>query len=148
MVTPGQIPYDHCHLSIREEMKWSRSVSSAGSRRTRRRRQQQPPIGSTTMNDMMQAMQQLQAMQQKMAETQSALETKTVTEETGGGAVRATMTGMLRLTKLEIKPEAIDPADPAMLEDLVLTAVNKALESAKAMAERDMEAATAGMMPF
>ena len=45
------------------------------------------------MNEMMQAMQQLQAMQQKMADAQAALENKTVTEETGGGIVRATMSG-------------------------------------------------------
>lgn len=99
------------------------------------------------MNEMMQAMQQLQQMQQKMAEAQAALENKTVTEETGGGVVRATMTGMQRLMRLEIKPEAIDPADPSMLEDLVITAVNKAIESSKAMAAKDMEAATAGMLP-
>ena len=99
------------------------------------------------MNEMMQAMQQLQQMQQKMAEAQAALENKTVSEETGGGMVRATMTGSQRLMKLEIKPEAIDAADTAMLEDLIITAVNKAIESSKAMAARDMEAATAGMMP-
>lgn len=99
------------------------------------------------MNEMMQAMQQLQAMQQKMAEAQAALENKTVTAETGGGAVRATMTGALKLTRLEIKPEVIDPNDQAMLEDLVITAVNKALEAARSMAASDMEAATAGMMP-
>ena len=99
------------------------------------------------MNEMMQAMQQLQAMQQKMADAQAALENKTVTEETGGGIVRATMTGSQRLTKLEIKPEAIDASDTAMLEDLVITAVNKAIEASKAMAARDMEDATRGMMP-
>lgn len=99
------------------------------------------------MNDMMQAMQQLQQMQQKMAEAQAALENKTVTEETGGGVVRATMSGSQRLMKLEIKPEAIDPSDPAMLEDLVITAVNKALESSRKMAADDMETATKGMMP-
>ncbi|HVK36891.1 MAG TPA: YbaB/EbfC family nucleoid-associated protein [Candidatus Kapabacteria bacterium] len=99
------------------------------------------------MNDMMQAMQQLQQMQQKMAEAQEALENKSVTEETGGGVVRATVSGTQRLTKLEIKPEAIDPADPAMLEDLVITAVNKALESSRKMAAEDIENATKGMMP-
>ena len=99
------------------------------------------------MNEMMQAMAQLQQMQQKMAETQAALENKTVTEETGGGVVRATMTGSQRLTKLEIRPEAVDTADMSMLEDLVITAVNKAIESSKEMAARDMEEATKGMMP-
>lgn len=99
------------------------------------------------MNEMMQAMQQLQLMQQKMAEAQTALENKTVTEDAGGGAVRATMTGSQRLIGLSIKPDAIDPTDNTMLEDLVITAVNKAIEASKAMAARDMEDATKGMIP-
>jgi DNA-binding YbaB/EbfC family protein len=105
----------------------------------------QPP--EATMNEMMQAMQQLQAMQQKMAETQSALENRSVTEESGGGAVRATVTGAFELTKLEIKPDAIDTDDTTMLEDLIITAVNKAMTAAREMAAREMENATRGMMP-
>ena len=99
------------------------------------------------MNEMMQAMQQLQLMQQKMADAQAALENKTVTEESGGGAVRATMTGSQRLIGLSIRPDAIDASDTTMLEDLVLTAVNKAIEASKAMAAKDIEDATSGMIP-
>ncbi len=100
------------------------------------------------MNDMMmQAMQKMQEMQQKMEETQAKLETMTVTEETGGGAVKVTATGANKIQKVEISSEAIDPEDKEMLEDLVLTAVNKALETAKKMADWEMQNATQGMMP-
>ena len=99
------------------------------------------------MNPMMQAMQQLQLMQQKMAETQAALGNRFVTEEVSGGLVRVTANGHGAITKLEIKPEAINAEEREMLEDLVITAVNKAIESAKAMAAHEMEQATGGMMP-
>ena len=98
-------------------------------------------------NPMMAAMQQMQQMQAKMAETQEALQHKTVTEEVGGGMVRVTATGGGRITKVEIKPEAIDPEDREGLEDLIIAGVNKALDAAQDMAEKEMEAATAGMMP-
>ena len=98
-------------------------------------------------NQMMAALQQLQQMQEKMAETQASLEHKTVTEEVGGGVVKVTATGAGRITKVEIQPEAIDPNDHETLEDLVISGVNKALDSAAAMAAKEMDAVTGGMMP-
>lgn len=99
------------------------------------------------MNPMMQAMQQLQMLQQKMAEAQAKIATMSVTEETGGGAVKVTANGPGQITKIEITPEAIDPEDRETLEDLILTAVNKALASSKKMAEDEVKSATAGLMP-
>ncbi len=103
--------------------------------------------GAPPMNPMMQAMQQLQLMQQKVAEAQQKISTMSVTEETGGGAVKVTVTGNGTLTDVTIAAEAIDPEDRETLEDLVLTAVNKALESSRKMAENEMKAATEGLMP-
>jgi DNA-binding YbaB/EbfC family protein len=98
-------------------------------------------------NPMMAALQQLQEMQAKMAETQEALQHKTVTEEVSGGIVKVTANGGGRITKVDIKPEAVDPDDREGLEDLIITAVNKALDAAQEMASKEMDAATGGMMP-
>jgi DNA-binding YbaB/EbfC family protein len=98
-------------------------------------------------NQMMQAMQQLQLMQQKMAEAQAALETKTLTEEAGSGMVRVTMNGHGRITRLEIDPSVIDAGDKESLEDLLISAINRATERAKEMASQDVADATRGLMP-
>jgi DNA-binding YbaB/EbfC family protein len=98
-------------------------------------------------NPMLQAMQQLQLMQQKMAEAQAALEHKTLTEEGGGGLVRVTVNGLGRLTKLDIKPEALTGEEKEVLEDLLISTINKAVENAKQMANDDIGEATRGLMP-
>jgi DNA-binding YbaB/EbfC family protein len=100
-------------------------------------------------NPMMEAMQQLQLMQQKMAEAQAALENKFVTEEGGGGMVRVTADGLGRITRLELSPEAVSAAgeDKEMVEDLLIATINKTIESAKVMANRDIGEATHGLMP-
>jgi DNA-binding YbaB/EbfC family protein len=100
-------------------------------------------------NPMMEAMQQLQLMQQKMAEAQAALEHKFVTETGGGGMVRVTVDGLGHVTKLELSPEAVTAAadDREMIEDLLIATVNKAIDSAKEMANNDLGEATRGLMP-
>src|SRR5437588_17919 len=98
-------------------------------------------------NPMMDALQQLQQMQHRIAETQARVEQMTVTEEINSGLIRVTANGAGHVTKLEVKPEAIDPADREGLEDLLIAAVNKALDSAKEMAARELESVTQGMMP-
>ncbi len=98
-------------------------------------------------NPMMQAMQQLQLMQQKMAEAQAALANKTITEEGGGGMVRVTANGLGTLTKLEIDPQLLSSDEKEMLEDLLITTVNKAVASAKEMSNNDIGEATRGLMP-
>lgn len=98
-------------------------------------------------NPMMQAMQQLQMMQQKMAEAQAALEHKTITETGGGGLVQVTVNGHRRITRLELSPEALSGEDKEMVEDLLISTINKAMEAASEMANNDIGDATRGLMP-
>ena len=98
--------------------------------------------GRRNVNKMMQ---QVQQMQQQMQQAQEELANETVTASAGGGAVRATMTGGMELVSIEIDPEVVDPEDVEMLEDLVLTAVQDALEKGAALAEEKMGALTGGI---
>ncbi len=86
-------------------------------------------------------------MQRKMAEAREALAAKTVSAEAGGGMVKVTANGALRITSLKIDPEAVDPNDLEMLEDLVIAGVNKALEAASALATQDISDAAGSMLP-
>ena len=63
----------------------------------------------------------------------------------GGGAVKVTATGGMRLTSLTIDPETLDPEDVEMLQDMILAAVNDALESAEQMASQQMGSVTGGL---
>jgi DNA-binding YbaB/EbfC family protein len=92
-------------------------------------------------------MKQIQKMQEKVARIQEELETRTVEGDAGGGMVKATVNGKQHLVKITIEKEVINPADPEMLEDLVLAAVNKALDDAGKMAQEEMAKATSGMLP-
>ncbi|MBZ0203480.1 MAG: YbaB/EbfC family nucleoid-associated protein [Ignavibacteria bacterium] len=99
------------------------------------------------LNPMQGMLKQVQKMQEKMQEVQNELENKFVTEESGGGMVKVTANGKLQVTKLEIEKEVINPEEPDMLEDLIVAAVNKAIDSAQKMAQDEMQKATSGMMP-
>ena len=80
-------------------------------------------------------MQQAQQMQQKLQEAQQQLEEMEIVGSAGGGLVVATVNGKKSVLSIQIKPEACDPEDTEMLEDLVLAAINDAY--AKAQAEED-----------
>ncbi|WP_127588507.1 YbaB/EbfC family nucleoid-associated protein [Paenibacillus koleovorans] len=97
------------------------------------------------MNNMNQMMKQVKKMQEQMLKAQEELGSKTVEGSSGGGVVTVTATGHRKLTNIVIKPEAVDPDDVEMLQDLVLTAVNDALTKAEEMAEKDMGKFTGGM---
>ncbi len=92
-------------------------------------------------------MKQIQKMQAEMEKVQAELANKTVTEESGGGMVKATANGKKEIISIEIENEVINSEDKEMLEDLVVAAVNKALESAGKMAEEEMANITRGMIP-
>ncbi|MBU1096038.1 MAG: hypothetical protein CVV23_09515 [Ignavibacteriae bacterium HGW-Ignavibacteriae-2] len=92
-------------------------------------------------------MKQVQKMQAEMEKVQNELGNKTVSEEAGGGIVKATVNGRKELISLQIDNEIINSGDKEMLEDLVVAAVNKALESAGKMAEEEMGSVTKGMIP-
>ncbi|MFK7694839.1 YbaB/EbfC family nucleoid-associated protein [Paenibacillus sp. HJGM_3] len=97
------------------------------------------------MNNMNQMMKQVKKMQEQMLKAQEELATKFVEGSSGGGVVTVTATGHRKITNIVIKPEAVDPDDVEMLQDLVLTAVNDALTKAEELAEKDMGRFTAGM---
>jgi len=92
-------------------------------------------------------MQQFQRLQQQMAEAQEQLALQTVEASAGGGAVKVTMTGDQKCQSVEIAPELMKDADAEMLQDLVLTAVNLALDKARELQEQTM-GPLAGGMPF
>jgi nucleoid-associated protein EbfC len=92
-------------------------------------------------------MQQLQKLQQQMEEAQAKLAEETVTVTTGGGAIKVVMTGDQKCKSVEISPEFLKDADPEMLQDMVLSAVNMALDESRALQEKLM-GPLAGGMPF
>jgi hypothetical protein len=86
-------------------------------------------------------------MQKKMSQAQDELAEKTVTAEAGGGMVKVTANGNQTITAIEIEPDAVDPDDIELLEDLVIAGVNKALEEASDMAQKEMKNSMGGMLP-
>jgi len=92
-------------------------------------------------------MKQVQKMQAEMEKVQGELGNKTVSAESGGGIVKATANGKKEIISIEIDNEVINSGDKEMLEDLVVAAVNKALESAEKLAQDEMANVTKGMIP-
>ena len=90
-------------------------------------------------------MKQAQKLQQEMLRMQQEQESKTFTAKAGGGMVAATVNGKHELTALEINPEAVDPDDVDMLQDMILAAVNEAMRTADAEAANNMSRLTGGL---
>jgi DNA-binding YbaB/EbfC family protein len=88
---------------------------------------------------------QVQKMQADMEAAQAALANETVEASAGGGMVTVKMTGDLHLTELKIDPDAIDPEDPEMLQDMVQAAVNEAIRAAQELAASKMSGLTGGL---
>jgi DNA-binding YbaB/EbfC family protein len=86
---------------------------------------------------------QMQQMQDRMAKVQTELESETVEAGAGGGAVRVVMTGTQKVVSVAIDPAAA--GDSEMLQDLVVAAVNEALELSKQLAAAKMQAIASGM---
>jgi DNA-binding YbaB/EbfC family protein len=89
--------------------------------------------------------QQIMKIQEQMLQTQEELGEKTVTATAGGGVIEVVMTGHQRVESITIDPETVDPEDVEMLQDLIIAAVNEALERSQALAAEQMGALTGGL---
>ena len=90
-------------------------------------------------------MKQAQKMQQEMLRMQAEQEAKTFTAAAGGGMVAATVNGKHELVNLDIKPEAVDPDDVEMLQDMIIAAVNEAMRAADNEAANNISRLTGGL---
>ena len=99
--------------------------------------------------DMKAMMRQAQKMQAELAKMQAELEQSSFSATAGGGVVKATVSGKRELTALEIEPDAVDPEDVEMLQDLVIAAVNEAMRKVDDASSSNMSKLT-GMkgLPF
>jgi DNA-binding YbaB/EbfC family protein len=92
-----------------------------------------------------QMMQQVQQMQAEVLKAQESLKSEVVEASAGGGMVKVKISGDLELKELTIDPEAIDPEDVELLQDMVQAAVNEAIRSAQELAASKMGQATGGL---
>ena len=90
-------------------------------------------------------MKQAQKMQQDMLRMQVEMENKTYSASSGGGMVTATVNGKHQVVALQIKPEAVDPDDVEMLQDMIIAAVNEAMRTADVDAQNNMARLTGGL---
>ncbi|MFO7265642.1 MAG: YbaB/EbfC family nucleoid-associated protein [Limnochordales bacterium] len=97
------------------------------------------------LGNMSKMMKQVQKIQQDMARVQEELAAKTVEATAGGGMVTAVANGHQEIVRITIAPEAVDPQDVEMLQDMVLAAVNEALRASKEMAANEMAKVTGAL---
>lgn len=90
-------------------------------------------------------MNQFQQMQTQMSQTQEALANETVTVTAGGGAISIVITGQQRLKSISINPELLNPEDVEMLQDMLVSGVNAAIEQSQSIAAQRMEGITGGL---
>lgn len=99
------------------------------------------------MLDMMKMMGKMKEVQAKIKEAQENLVHIRVSAESGAGMVKATVNGKKQLVDLAIDPELIKPEDKDMLKDLVIAAVNKAMEDVEVKAKEELKKSTEGLLP-
>lgn len=99
------------------------------------------PGGGKMGNMMKEAMK----IQQEIARLQAELQERVIETSSGGGAVTIKISGKQEITELKIKPEAVDPEDIEMLEDLILAAVNEAIKQSQDMVSAEMSKITGGL---
>ncbi len=97
------------------------------------------------MNNQQAQMAQLQAMQARFAAAQEEIEKKEAEAGAGGGAVTVKVNGKHELVSVTIKPEACDPEDVEMLQDMIVAAANEAMRQIDEIAEKEMSGVTGGM---
>lgn len=102
--------------------------------------------------NMQQMMKQARKMQEQMAAMQENLAQTTVDASAGGGMVKVTVNGDMQIVSLKLDPEAVDPEDVEMLEDMITAAVNEAVRGVADIANKQMGSITGGLnipgMPF
>lgn len=98
--------------------------------------------GAQNMNAMIR---QAQKMQNEISALQEEIEARDFTATAGGGAVTITMTGKKTIKSLEIKPEVVDPEDIEMLQDLIVSAINEAVNQVEETTETEMSKITGGV---
>jgi DNA-binding YbaB/EbfC family protein len=99
------------------------------------------------MNNMQQMIKQAKKMQEQLARLQEELAEKTVESLSGGGMVRAVVSGRQELVAITIEPEALEQGDKEMLEDLIVAAINEGLRRSKEMMEEQLSKLTGGFKP-
>ncbi len=97
------------------------------------------------LNNMQQMMKQVKKMQEQMIKVQEELADKEIEGAAGGGVVQCVVNGQKKVLRITIKPEAVDPEDVEMRQDLVVTAVNDAINKADELMQKDMGKFTGGM---
>jgi DNA-binding YbaB/EbfC family protein len=102
-------------------------------------------MGMGNMGNMNNMLKQAQKLQEEMAKTQEELKSKTVEASVGGGAVQVVVSGKMELIELKIKPEAVDPEDVEMLEDMIKSAVNEGFRKVEEMTASEMGKLTGGL---
>ena len=103
------------------------------------------PKGAGGAQNMNQMIKQAQKMQDQITELQEDIEARDFTATAGGGAVEVTLTGKKTIKALTLKPEIVDPEDIEMLQDLIISAVNEAVNNIETTTENEMGKITGGV---
>lgn len=110
-----------------------------------KRKKIRKPSGNVGGQNQSSMMQQVQLIQQQLLEAQKNLAEETVTASSGGGVVKVTITGDQRCTDLTISPELLEDGDVEMLQDLLIAAINSALDSSRSLAEERLGPLSSGL---